>query len=155
MKEPQNEELERARAQLFSLLKARPRSTFEVRTRLRQKKFSSTIIEEVIAWAEASDYLDDEKFAKLWVEERRITKPKGRQALEQELREKGIERDTIESVLNTTDLNEYDAAYQLATTRLARLERESVDAQRRKLSAFLKRRGFSFSVISKILKEVF
>ncbi len=154
MSENTKEELERARAQLFNLLKTRPRSKYEVKTRLRQKGFSNSTIQEIIDMAELSGLLNDEMFAKLWIEDRRISKPKGRQALEQELREKGIDREIIAHALKNIEDDEYTVAYQLATTRLARYQSETRETQRRKLGAFLRRRGFSFVVINKIVREL-
>lgn len=144
----------RARAQLLRLLKTRPRSKYEARTRLRQKGFSNTVIEQVIEMAEANGLLDDEAFAKLWIEERALLKPKGRQALEQELREKGIDREIISKLLKESSLDEYAAARQLIEERLSRYRFENPQDRERKLSAFLRRRGFSFQLINKILKEL-
>ena len=42
-------------------------------------------------------YIDDQKFAKYWVENRSITKGASRRKLEQELMTKGVARDVIES----------------------------------------------------------
>ncbi|MBI1743769.1 regulatory protein RecX [Candidatus Acetothermia bacterium] len=144
----------RARAQLLRLIKTRPRSKYEARTRLRQKGFSNTVIEQVIEMAEANGLLDDEAFAKLWIEERALLKPKGQQALEQELREKGIDREIISKLLKESSLDEYAAARQLIEERLSRYRFENPQDRERKLSAFLRRRGFSFQLINKILKEL-
>jgi regulatory protein len=148
-------ELERAQSQLMGLLKVRPRSKYEVRMRLRQRGISQDIIQQVIALAEDKGLLDDELFAKLWIEERMISKPKGRQALEQELREKGIDREIISQLLNRQEMDEFPLAKQLAEERLQRHAHEAVETQKRKLGAFLKRRGFSFAIINKVLREVF
>ena len=149
------ENVERARAQLLRLLKTRPRSKYEAQTRLRQKGFSLSVIEQVIEMAEASGLLDDEAFAKLWIEGRSLTKPKGRRALEHELREKGIDREIIAKLLNESLVDEYATARQLVKERLGRYPQVSSEDRHRKLVGFLRRRGFSFDLINKVLKELF
>ncbi len=98
--------------------------------------------------------LDDEAFAKLWIEERRITKPKGRFALEQELRAKGIDGEIIARSLKESSTDDELTARQLAKDRFMRFAKETLDNRRRKVGLFLRRRGFSFEIITKVLKEL-
>jgi regulatory protein len=149
-----NDEFARAHSYLLRLLNLRPRSTYEAKTRLQARGFSSEIIEKLIAYAEVGGLLDDEAFARLWIEERKIAKPKGRFALEQELRAKGIDPDIIARSLKDATANEELIAHQLAKDRLARYAKETPENRQRKLGLFLRRRGFSLEIIAKVLKAL-
>jgi regulatory protein len=154
MAEPHAEEFARAQAQLLRLLKTRPRSRGEVRVRLHQKGFSSEIIRQVLEMAVTRGWLDDEKFAKLWIEDRLISKPMSRKALQHELNEKGVDREMVAKLLEDLLMDEYAMARRLAAQRLTRHARDDWEAKHRKLVAFLRRRGFSFEIIKQVLQEL-
>ena len=68
------------------LLTARPRSVREIEQRLRRKEFGDPTIERVIQRLRDWRYVDDEAFARFWVENRESNRPRGRRLLKQELR---------------------------------------------------------------------
>ncbi len=76
----------------MNLLARRPRSEREVRDRLKRKGYPAETIEAAVAKLEGWRYLDDEAFARYWVENREANRPRGRRLLEQELRLKGVDR---------------------------------------------------------------
>jgi len=80
-------------------LEARSRSIAEVRRRLTQAGYRPELIEGAIT--KLSDYgvLDDEDFARQWVESRDRARPRGERALARELAIKGIDRGVADEVL--------------------------------------------------------
>jgi regulatory protein len=80
-------------------LEARSRSVSEVRRRLGGAGYRSDLVEGAIARMTELGMLDDEVFARTWVESRDRARPRGERAIREELRLKGIERDTIDIVL--------------------------------------------------------
>lgn len=144
----------RARAYLLTLLKHRPRSRREATMRLQQKGFSRDLIESLIQQAESKGWLNDALFARLWVEDRVMRKPKSRRALVRELQTKGIEREQVERALARVEIDEERLAEQLARERLARYQSDDPNARARKLAGFLRRRGFSGDVIRRIMKKI-
>lgn len=80
-------------------LQARPRSVAEVRRRLGGAGYRAELIEGAIAKLIEFGVLDDEMFARAWVESRDRARPRGERVIRQELIEKGIERETIDVVL--------------------------------------------------------
>lgn len=146
-------EEERARAYLLRLLKHRPRSRYEVLTRLRQKGFSQESIESVLEQAARAGILDDAKFAHLWVEDRLARRPRSRRMLEHELRAKGIAPEQIEQALARAGLNEELLVQQLIAERLPRLRTLDETTRRRRLVGFLRRRGFSEHTIRRALRN--
>ena len=80
-------------------LEARPRSIAEVRRRLGGAGYRVALVEGAIAKLLEFGVLDDEAFARTWVECRDRARPRGERAIRQELGLKGIDRATIDLVL--------------------------------------------------------
>jgi len=80
-------------------LEARPRSVAEVRRRLGQAGYRPELIEGAIERLTELGVLDDEQFARQWVESRDRAHPRGEHALIVELRQKGIDATTIATIL--------------------------------------------------------
>jgi regulatory protein len=81
-------------------LEARSRSVVEVRRRLTVAGYRADLVEGAIARMTDLGMLDDEAFARAWVESRDRARPRGERALQNELRLKGIERPVIDLVLH-------------------------------------------------------
>ncbi len=138
-------------------LSTRPRSIAEIRTYLERKQVTAATVETVVERLIELDLLDDVAFARLWVENRQAFRPRGTQALRQELYRKGIPRAIIDATLDDSDLIE-DASEQ--ATRLARsvLPRYATIPDRttffRRLGGYLQRRGFGYAIIQPILESL-
>ena len=64
------------------LLTSRPRAVREIRDRLRRKEYGDETIERVIERLRDWRYIDDEAFARYWVENRESNRPRGRRLIE-------------------------------------------------------------------------
>ncbi|MDQ3870400.1 MAG: RecX family transcriptional regulator [Chloroflexota bacterium] len=82
-----------------AFLAVRPRSVAETRRRLRRLGYRQELVDLVVARLTEMGYLDDAAFAGAWVESRDRSAPRGAAALRRELALKGVERRTIEGVL--------------------------------------------------------
>lgn len=80
-------------------LEVRSRSVSEVRRRLGGAGYRADLVEGAIARMTELGMLDDEEFARTWVESRDRVRPRGERAIRDELRLKGIDRETVELVL--------------------------------------------------------
>lgn len=138
------EQLERARESALRYLEVRPRSQAEVRQQLRKKKYSEEIIDKVIARLSDVQLVDDKDFAKYWVENREGFKPRSKRALQYELRQKGVGADDIARAVKKVD--ERDSAYRAAHAKAVRWKDLDAQTFREKLSGFLARRGFDYSI---------
>lgn len=149
---PTQDELAAAKEKAVRLIAARPRSTAEIAQHLRQKGVAETQISQVVSQLQAVDLLDDGAFARYWVEQRETFKPRGRLALQQELRQKGIADEIIEQVLSEVD--EFSAARRLAEKQAARWQQLPHQVYRQKMMQFLQRRGFHYEICNEITNEV-
>ncbi|MDQ3493148.1 MAG: recombination regulator RecX [Chloroflexota bacterium] len=82
-----------------TFLAVRPRSVEETRRRLIHHGYRADLVEIVLGKLGEMGYLDDEAFARAWVESRDRSRPRGENALRRELSVKGIEPKTIAAVL--------------------------------------------------------
>ncbi|OGF52727.1 MAG: hypothetical protein A2Z21_08075 [Candidatus Fraserbacteria bacterium RBG_16_55_9] len=148
-----NDELAQAREHILRLLSFRPRSIHETRSRLKRAGYPSSAIQQVIQEAEERGWLDDASFAKLWVQDRLATKPKGRAQLKSELRAKGVTDELIEQALNEVEIDERQIIQQLIEQQKTRYRGDDRIARERKLYAYLRRRGFSPEAIRRALRQ--
>ena len=151
-------ERERAHEYALNLLSYRPRSSAEVTRRLRQKGFSQPTIDTTLERLLRAQLLDDEAFARYWISNRERFRPRGSYALRYELRQKGIADDVIDTLLGEFD--ETDSAYRAAMQRLSGWQRSDQSRQtdpaklQRRLTDYLRRRGFSYTVIRDVWERI-
>lgn len=140
----QDGETDLAYQRALRYLGMRPRSNAEIVTYLKRKEYDEAIVDVVVRRLHERGYLDDDAFARFWVDNRNRFRPRGAQALRYELRQKGVERATIDATLE--DQDEDGAAWTAAEPKIGRwsgLEKREFE---QKLMAFLARRGFRFDV---------
>ena len=143
---------ERAYERALNLLSYRPRSIAELSRRLRQAGFPPSAIEAALARLERVGLVDDRSFARYWVENREAFRPRGHRMLRWELQQKGVADQIIDEVL--APLDEAATASRLARKRASRLRHLDEVTFRRRLSAYLARRGFPYSIIADLVQEV-
>lgn len=133
------------------LIDHRPRSIAEVRQRMERQGVAADLIEKVIEQLTAIGLLDDAEFARLWVENRETFRPRSHRMLRYELRQKGLDEKTIAQALEQID--EEQSAHRLAHQRAHRLSRLDWPAFRQKLTGYLARRGYSYEVARRAVRE--
>jgi regulatory protein len=142
-----------AKAAALRFLKIRPRSIAELKEKLEVKGFSSTEIEETLHDLMASGSLDDRAFTKSWINYR-LARPFGFRRINQELKDKGIEKEIIEQAVAEIK-SSYDpekTVLDLAQRRWQRLPALDPQKKKKRVLDFLLRRGFEADIVIKILK---
>ena len=86
-----DDEHDRAYQSALHFLGSRPRSTTEVQRNLQEKGFADEAIAAAIARLLEHHYLDDEEFARYWLDNRSRFRPRSARAIRYELRQKGVE----------------------------------------------------------------
>ena len=151
-------------------LEARARSIGEVRRRLTSAGYRPDLVEGAITRLGELGMLDDEAFARAWVESRDRARPRGERALADELRLRGVDRTVIAAALDerreasaATEPDDDEiapSADEAAATRL--LERNSrllarvadPRARRQRAYALLARNGFDPGVCAALAARV-
>ncbi|MCK4325618.1 RecX family transcriptional regulator [bacterium] len=150
------EEARKAKDYALNLLSFRPRSSKEVRDRLKRKDYDEKVIEEAVENLGRIGLLSDEEFARSWAQSRMQGKPMGRKLLEQELRQKGIDKEIIEKISEATysQHDEETLALTLAKKKLKGYRDLDDLTIKRRLYSYLGRRGFSPDTISEVLEKI-
>jgi regulatory protein len=148
-----DDERETAYQKALHFLSFRPRSTAEIRQNLTKRGISESLVQETVARLQGSGLVNDEAFARAWVENRSEFRPRSRSALRMELRLKGLEDEVIQAVLEE-QVDEEALALQAARKYVRRLAGLEWPEFRQKLGGFLARRGFSYTTLSPVVSEV-
>jgi regulatory protein len=152
-KTPYEKTFERA----INLLSYKPRSLAEMRARLMEKDWAEeAVVDQALARLEELGYLNDEEFAANFAHTRLTTKPIGRSRLRRDLQRKKLPSETIENTLDEAyeQLSE-EELIDRAISKRVRLKGAPTDREEaKKLFDYLIRRGFSYDLVIRKLREV-
>ncbi len=145
---------QKAKDYAFLLLKFRLRSEKEIYERLRRKKVDERTIIEVIVFLRDKGFLDDSLFTKTWIESR-LKRPLGLRRIKEELKIKGINKELIESQIQKTkqDYREEDIVSKIVREKINKLKGIEPYKAKRRVFAYLLRRGFSSDIIADTLNK--
>jgi regulatory protein len=160
LKRAADKSFDSAKQYAFLLLKFRLRGEQELCARLKKKKFPEEVIDRLIAFLKEKRFIDDEVFAKSWIEYR-LKHTFGVRRIRQELLLKGISKEIIDSNITAAQENysESSVVDELARGRLAKLKDIEPSKAKQRVYAYLLRRGFSHEIvmdtINKLCKPTF
>lgn len=125
------------------------RKTRDVRTKTGEMKkgVAPEITQRVFDRLVEKGYIDDEKFARYWVENRNLAKGASRRKLQAELRAKGVESGIIERYLAESMRSDEGELEKI----IAKKRNRYPDDQ--KLMQYLARQGFSYDDIKQALSS--
>ena len=140
----------------MKLISLRKRSAFEIKERLRKKKFEGDIIEEVLQELKNYKYLNDEEFAEAYINDRINFNPRGRFLIKKELNKRGIAENIIERKMEEllSEEKEVESAKKMAEKKLRTINNKTdkikVD---QKIRSYLQSKGYSFDIINLVVKQ--
>jgi len=147
----QEYELSKNLEKVFKFLSYRQRSKKEILDYLKKKKLGEKEIELVVKRLEKLGLINDEEFARFFIQSRIVEKPRGKSLLIRELRQKGIEKETIDKILDEVKIPEVELAQKAIERKLKNFLKLSEQDARAKITSFLARRGFSWDTIKEII----
>lgn len=153
----QKEALTKAKNDSIRFLSYRPRSEWEIKNKLKDKKYQSEIIEKTIHLLKEKNMVNDREFSRMWIKDRLTNKPLGKLRLRKELYNKGIRRELIENTIHSffqKEEDELELAYQLIRQKKDSLQLKNIQLEPKKIINLLKNRGFSYHVINHIYEEL-
>jgi regulatory protein len=99
--------------------------------------------------------VNDQEFALAWATSRHNHKKISKRVIATELRQKGVTQEEINCALDTIDDDaEYQSAFELAMKKYATMSRLEPDVQIRRIQSLLQRKGFGFSIIARVIREL-
>lgn len=128
---------------VLDLISRRPRSKWEIEDYLKRKNNEPEEITKVVSKLADRGYINDLDFAKRWVENRRLLKATSKRKLQMELRQKRINDETIQKILEDDQADEQEILKELITKK----RQQSRYQDNQKLIAYLARQGFNYSDI--------
>jgi regulatory protein len=155
------EERTGVREAALGLLAVRARSRGELTYSLTRRGFPREAVESVVDALSEVGLVDDEAFARAWAEERARLRPVGPRRLRGELMARhvaaGLASRIVEEFFagsSELELARRAVAPKLRARTLGGGAGEDVRRRRRRLFAFLVRRGFSYEVASQVVDEL-
>lgn len=145
--------LPKAKLKAMDLLKSMDRTEFELRKKLVDAGFSEQITLEAIEYVKKFNYVNDYRYACNYIRYKKDTK--SLVMLKMELKRKGIENDMISKAVE----EEYQADMEEDNVRReVKKKCKSIDdltyEKKVKISAYLYRKGYSSSIIRKVLGDL-
>lgn len=135
-------------------LSKRQQSEQEIRKKLKDLMYEDGIIENVITRLKELNYINDEEFARLWIEDRNKFKPTGRKKLIQELKSKGVGDNIINNMVNNSDCDDLKIAVGIIEKKLGQMS-NGLDDQKilRRIFRYLLYRGIEYETAYKAIKK--
>jgi regulatory protein len=133
-------------------LSYRPRSESEIKLRLKHQGYTAENINGVIDHLKSLNLVNDIAFAEYWKVNRNTFRPRSQGLVKMELRRKGLNTETIDQVVQ--DVDDVENAYRIAVIKAQKLSLADFQVFRQKLGSYLQRRGYSYGVINKTIKQV-
>ncbi|MEX0622233.1 MAG: RecX family transcriptional regulator [Candidatus Woykebacteria bacterium] len=160
------DQTERLLNKSLRFLSFRPRSEKELRDHLLRKGRLKEVksdgekeqyeksIEMVVNKLKKIKQLDDQEFTRWWVEQRNKFKPSGKNLLRAELLSKGINKETVNDVIESNSEDQIQIALLAARKKMKLYTKLPALEIKTKLNQFLARRGFDWGTIKKVVDSL-
>lgn len=160
------EDFERFYNKALEFLSYRTRSEKEVRDRLQLKissfakttedKQNSKLIDDIIAKLKEKKFINDEEFARQWVENRLRFKPRSLRLIKLELKQKGIALEIIDNLQLTVE-DDLESARKLVEKKIGRFRNKfgmTRNETYQKLGRYLASKGFGWDTVKKSIDGI-
>jgi regulatory protein len=139
----------------LNLLAARPYATRELQRRLVQKDYSAADADDAIRRLVDNGLLNDKKFAEQFARSKMLSAGVSKRRLTQDLYRKGVRGDVaseaIDDVISDEGIDTDAAIERVARKKLAQLHDLDALVVRRRLFAYLARRGYGVDEIKRVV----
>jgi regulatory protein len=148
---------EKAMQKALRLLSVRSRSCHELRSKLKERGISKTVIDRVVDRLNELSYLDDETFAKGWARNLAVNRLWGNRRISISLREKGIPESLIDVAIADArnEIDERTAIEKLIEKKYGKKQTSDINSnflkEKRRIIQNLRGRGFPPGLIFELL----
>ncbi|HCO19043.1 MAG TPA: hypothetical protein DIT39_05485 [Tissierellales bacterium] len=147
------DELQRTKSSAYKYLSYRQRTVSEMMDYLARKGFEQQSISNVIELLKESGFLNDESFARAYVDDKTRLNDLGAYRLKAELRKKGIDKDLIKETLSDLE-PDIEHLVELVQKKYSNSLTGDENSTMRKAAGFLQRKGYGYDVIKKVLEKL-
>ena len=142
----------------LNLLGARPYSTSALRRKLIQKEYEPADADQAIGRLVDNGLLDDRKYAEQFARSKIVTTGASKRRVQQDLYRKGIKGElatnAIAAVIEDEEIDPAAVIERVARKKLAQLGDLEPIVVRRRLFAFLARRGYELDEIKRVVAQI-
>ncbi|GAA0698183.1 recombination regulator RecX [Paraclostridium ghonii] len=144
----------KAKNKALTILSKAPQSEKNIIKKL-STDFDEDIIEEVLVFLRKYNFVNDEDLAQRITNTNLKVSKCGKNRIKQNLYNKGIDRNTIDSIVSDIDSDvEFENAMYLAKKRYERVKNEDRNKIYQKISQHLAYKGFDYGVIKRVLNKL-
>jgi len=142
----------------LNMIALRARSAAELKRLLVRKGEPADVVDVAIERLLRAGFLDDGSFARQFARSKAVGAGLSRRRVQQELARRGVARDIAEAaiaeVFTEEEIDDADTIDRVARKKLKSLARLDTQVQRRRLYAFLARRGYEVDDIARTVRAV-
>lgn len=142
--------LKRARDRALYLLQSQGRTQAEMIKKLQNDGYPDDVTRDVMSFLSEYHFVDDNAYTENYIHVNKSRKSPRQMAYE--LQQKGVDKAKISQILEENPVDEEETARALLKKKTGGQIPEDWK-ERQKLAAFLGRKGFSFEVIQRVLRE--
>ena len=139
----------------LNALVARAKSKGELLAHLKKRGVEDDVAQATIFRLQENGLINDSEFAKAWTQSRHTSKKLSKRIIAGELRTRGVDQSSIDEALDEIDdESEYRTAFSLGMKKYNTMSRLEPEVQIRRIQSLLKRKGFSFPTIARVIREL-
>ena len=141
-----------ARARAIKYIMYRVRTSKEVYDKLLELGFEEEIINRVIFDLKQLEYINDEEYAKKFIESNKKSKKISKSMIKLKLKNKGIDGEIIEKYLEKLAVSDFDAIEKVLIKK--KFSDDLPFEEKNRILAYCVRKGFSLDEVLKVIKEI-
>ncbi len=141
-----------ARARAIKYIMYKMRTSKEVYDKLLELGFEEEIINRVIFDLKQLEYINDEEYAKKFIESNKKSKKISKSMIKLKLKNKGIDGEIIEKYLEKLAVSDFDAIEKVLIKK--KFSDDLPFEEKNKILAYCVRRGFTLDEVLKVIKEI-
>ena len=141
-----------ARARAIKYIMYKMRTSKEVYDKLLELGFEEEIINRVIFDLKQLEYINDEEYAKKFIESNKRSKKISKSMIKLKLKNKGIDGEIIEKYLEKLAVSDFDAIEKVLIKK--KFSDDLPFEEKNKILAYCVRRGFTLDEVLKVIKEI-
>lgn len=141
-----------ARARAIKYIMYKMRTSKEVYDKLLELGFEEEIINRVIFDLKQLEYINDEEYAKKFIESNKKSKKISKSMIKLKLKNKGIDGEIIEKYLEKLAVSDFDAIEKVLIKK--KFSDDLPFEEKNRILAYCVRKGFSLDEVLKVIKEI-
>lgn len=130
------------------------RCVMEVKNKLYSFKVSSQLVENIVEYLIDNDFLNEERYTKMFIQGKLRIKKWGRIKLKYELRSKGIDIKTINEHINQINEEDYMNYFNEFSTSKIKFLKGTKDQKKRSFINYFTYRGWENNLIYQKLRDI-